>query len=90
MLANRKAGEILGYRDDELVDEKLQFLLPDWPGDDRAQDSANPDPGQVQLDLVARRKDGRHIPVQVRLTTTPAEQGPLVTVAIRDVTDLSG
>ncbi len=87
VLANRKVRETLGYGGDELVDEKLQLLLPDWPG--VSGNGANPDPGQWQLALEARHKDGRLITVEVRLSTTPAERGPLVTVAICGVTDRS-
>jgi PAS domain S-box-containing protein len=91
VLANPSAAALLGYRVDELVGLEIEALVPDavrsrHVGYRAAFDRApKARPMGRQTDLVARRKDGSEVVVEIALSPLMDHGHPLVVAAIRDV-----
>jgi PAS domain S-box-containing protein len=91
VLANPSACELLGYGADELVQLTVDALVPDAVRARHAQYRAdygkNPRarPMGTQMDLVARRRDGSEVMVEIALSPLPNSQPPLVVAAIRGI-----
>ncbi len=90
-LVNSHAASMLGYTPDELVGASVDTLLPEALRSrhlaHRASYQAAPitRPMGVGVDLVARRKDGSELPVEISLSPVPTADGQVIAV-IRDVT----
>jgi len=92
-LANGQASSLFGYAPGELVGARVEDLLPEslraaHPAHRQAY-AADP---RVRLmgaglELVARRKDGGELPVDISLSPLTGEDGPLVVAAVRDVSE---
>ena len=91
VLANQAAANLLGYAIDELVKLNVDALVP---GSIRPQHASyrhayghNPRPRPMgnQMDLVARRRDGSEVVVEIALSPLQNHGLPLVVAAIRDV-----
>lgn len=93
VLVNGQLEEMLGYRRSELEGRPVEILMPDrFVGMHvgyRAGFMANPArrPMGIARDLVARRKDGSELPVEISLAALQRDQGMLVSAAMRDLTD---
>ena len=97
VLANAPAERMLGYSPDELVGLNVDVLVPDAirprHADYRVGYATAPRtrPMGTQMDLVARRKDGSEVMVEIALSPlhapgSPVDQGlPLVVASIRDI-----
>ena len=91
LLANPSAQTLLGYAVAELVGMQVDVLVPDairprHSGYRAAFGHAPvPRPMGRQTDLVARRKDGTHVAVEIALSPLQDHGQPLVVAAIRDV-----
>lgn len=91
--ANKKAKEIFGYVDDELVGQPAEVLVPDGSKDihpsHRADYMKSPTerPMGAGRQLTAQRKDGTEFPADVALSSLETSDGLLVSAAIRDVTE---
>jgi two-component system, cell cycle sensor histidine kinase and response regulator CckA len=92
-LVNRQAESLFGYTREELVGQAVEVLVParvlaGHPAD-RARYMAHPTtrPMGARLDLAARRKDGTEFPVDISLSSFETNDGVLVSVAVRDITD---
>jgi PAS domain S-box-containing protein len=91
--ANREAEVLFGYTPPELIDHSLEMLVPRLGPDGTAQDGFRHVDGHVNRRLGAgkplegRRKDGSEFPVEVSLSAIDTDEGPLVSVAIRDASD---
>lgn len=90
-VANLQVERIFGYRQEELVGQLVDVLVPErfrhGHISQRKSYTTNPVPrpmGQGR-ELFARRKDGSEFPVEISLSTLPTEQGPLILSAIRDI-----
>jgi PAS domain S-box-containing protein len=89
--SNPSAAALLGYSEDELLGLDIDVLVPDsvrtrhatfreaYAGDPR------PRPMGTQMDLVAKRKDGTEVMVEIALSPLQEHGMPLVVAAIRDV-----
>ncbi|GAA3277459.1 PAS domain S-box protein [Dactylosporangium vinaceum] len=92
-LVNVQAERLFGYRRDELLGQTIEILVPDrargvHPGHRTGYFSnAKPRPMGAGMQLAARRKDGTEFPAEISLSALETEDGPMVTAAIRDVTD---
>jgi PAS domain S-box-containing protein len=93
VLVNAQAATMLGYTRDELVGASVETLLPEVLRSrhvgHRAIYQATPAtrPMGVGAHLVARRKDGTELPVEISLSPMSAPQGVLVIAVIRDVSE---
>jgi len=91
VLANPSAAALFGYAVDELVGLEVDQLVPDHV---RPQHAAYRDafareprarPMGKQTELVARRKDGTEVVVEIALSPLQDHGLPLVVAAIRDI-----
>jgi PAS domain S-box-containing protein len=91
VLANPAAASLLGYAVDELVGLAVEALVPDAI---RPRHAAYreayahrpvPRPMGTQMDLVAKRRDGSEVMVEIALSPLPDHEPPLVVAAIRGI-----
>ena len=92
VLVNSLAVTLFGWKREELLDQKVEMLVPErfrkvHPGD-RAGFFATPKPRAigVGLELYGLRKDGSEFPVEISLSPLETEEGLFFSSAIRDVT----
>jgi len=91
VLANRGAVELFGYSAEEIVGINVDTLVPDSA---RRQHASFRDayavaprarPMGTQMNLVARRKDGSEVMVEIALSPLRSRGYPLVVAAVRDI-----
>ena len=91
VLANSAAADLLGYPIDELTGLEVDALVPDAirprHGSYRAVYARNPRtrPMGTQMELVAKRRDGSEVMVEIALSPLQNHGLPLVVAAIRDI-----
>ena len=91
VLANPAAATLLGYSVDELVALEIDALVPDAVRPRHASYRAafgrepRARPMGTQIELVARRKDGSEVMVEIALSPLQDHGLPLVVAAIRDI-----
>jgi PAS domain S-box-containing protein len=91
-LVNAGVEQLFGYRREELIGQPVELLVPDGipaahPGL-RAEYvvDTQPRPLGAGIELAGRRRDGTTFPAAISLSAIDADQGTLITAAIRDVT----
>jgi PAS domain S-box-containing protein len=88
---NAQAEALFGYSRDELMGQSVELLVPErlrgMHAAHRHSYAGAPHVRRLdaRLDLVARRKDGSELPVDISLSPVRAPEGPLVIAAIRDI-----
>ncbi|RYZ08506.1 MAG: PAS domain S-box protein [Comamonadaceae bacterium] len=91
MLANPSAATLLGYAVEELVGLNVDVLVPDSIRPRHAAyreaygRSPRPRPMGTQMELVAKRKDGSEVMVEIALSPLQNHGLPFVVAAIRDI-----
>lgn len=91
VLANPSAAALLGYAVEELAGLNVDALVPDSIRPRHAAyreaygKSPRPRPMGMQMDLVAKRKDGSEVMVEIALSPLREPGAPLVVAAIRDI-----
>jgi PAS domain S-box-containing protein len=91
VLANPAASALLGYSIDELLDLTVEALVPEEirPRHAAYRDAYGHNPRQrpmgTQMELVARRRDGTHVMVEIALSPLQDLGLPYVVAAIRDI-----
>jgi hypothetical protein len=78
-LVNRRAEMLFGAEREDLLGADIQSLCPDLPLELNA--------GDGPVDVTAVRGGGSNFPAEVTLSTLDTDEGPLVSIAIRDVTE---
>src|SRR5690242_11027888 len=84
---------MFGYARHELSGQPIEILVPDALRDThitlRNQYIGEPSPRPMGMgrQLAARRKDGTELPVEISLGSLHADDGLVVTAAIRDITE---
>jgi PAS domain S-box-containing protein len=93
VLANNQVGPVLGYQRGELVGQQLDVLVPKRFREEfvsfRVGFLAAPTfrPMGVGMQLRAQHRDGHEIPVEVSVSPLETDEGLLISVAIRDITE---
>jgi PAS domain S-box-containing protein len=92
-LANPAAAQLLGYTVEELCGLNVDALVPDAARPRHAAYRADyarqprPRPMGMQMELVALRRDGTEVRVEIALSPLQSQGLPYVLAAIRDVGD---
>jgi PAS domain S-box-containing protein len=92
VFANPMAGEMFGYGEDELPGQRLDILLPkevrSIHGGHQAGYFLEPRVRRMGqgMDLAATRRDGTTFPVEISLSFTETQQGPLAIAFVNDIT----
>jgi diguanylate cyclase (GGDEF)-like protein/PAS domain S-box-containing protein len=90
---NHAVTHLLGYKDNELLGQKIEILVPDPFRNKhighRNQYARNPHTGVMgrRRDFKARHKDGHDIPVEITLGQSSTQEGPLTIAFMRDMTE---
>jgi len=91
VIANPAAAELLGYSDAEMVGLNVDALVPDGIRPRHASyreaygRKPMPRPMGTQMELVAKRKDGTEVMVEIALSPLQDHGLPLVVAAIRGI-----
>ena len=93
VVLNALTLSMFGYSRDELIGQAIEILIPSRFQLQHAQHRTQymSDPRRramgVGLELMGRRKDGTEFPVEVTLNSVGTNENPLVSAAIRDISD---
>jgi len=91
VLANPSAAELLGYSVDELIGMNVDALVPDSIRPRHASyreaysHAPRARPMGTQMELVAKRKDGTEVMVEIALSPLQSRGVPLVVAAVRGI-----
>jgi two-component system cell cycle sensor histidine kinase/response regulator CckA len=93
VLVNLQTETQFGYSREELLGKPIEILVPDrFRGKHRGHragymSSPGLRPMGASLDLYGLRKDGSEFPIEISLSPIQTDSGPLVSSAIRDITE---
>lgn len=93
VMLNPKALELFGFKDGELVNQKIEVLIPKRLTTkhvhhrDTYLESPHARGMGSSLDLFARRKDGSEFPVEVSLSPFQTSEGQFVVSFVIDITE---
>ena len=93
VLVNAAAEALFGYRREELVGERVEILLPERLRAGHLRDRERftakvlTRRAGIGLDVIARRKDGIELPVEIGLSRLETDAGVLISAAISDITE---
>jgi PAS domain S-box-containing protein len=80
-LVNSQAETLTGYPRDQLIDEDIRLIVPDWRVDSASWTRSS------ASEYRARRRNSVEFPVEISLRPLQTEEGLLIISAIRDVTE---
>ncbi|HEY1206315.1 MAG: PAS domain S-box protein [Bryobacteraceae bacterium] len=75
LVVNAAAEHLFGYSREELLERRIEELIPE----------PSSQPTEVPRKILARRKDGTEVPVEIGLSAVQTAQRGLVTCIVRDV-----
>ena len=90
---NDLAETLFGFARAEVVGRPLEILLPERLREAHHRhrsaylESPERRPLGIGMELVARRKDGSEVPVEISLSPIDTAEGPVILSAIRDITE---
>ncbi len=93
VMVNTEIENMFGYRRDELIEQSIEFLVPERVRAQHAQYreefSAENQPRRMdeRRNLLGRRRDGSEFPIEVGLNPMRMGQGPMVLAVIVDITE---
>jgi PAS domain S-box-containing protein len=80
-IVNSQAEILTGYSRDQMIDQDIRMVVPDWHVDSLSRRMSSPNERR------ARRKNATEFPVEISLRPLQTEDGLLVISAIRDITE---
>jgi len=92
-LVNSQTEKLFGYKRDEIIGKEIELLIPsrlegnppklikDFFVDSQTR------PMRTELSLFGQHKDGKKIPIEISLSPLEADEGLLVSVDIRDISE---
>lgn len=83
VLANNRLREVFGYEPREMVGEPISLMSPELVRESNQSWFRESTGRRVEV----RHRDGHSVPVEVSISPLRTDQGPLVSVAIRDVSE---
>lgn len=88
---NQGAEKIFGYATVEILGKPLSLLLPGGIGATQEQEgfsvtTTGASTGQLQTEVLGRRKDGSEFPAEVSISRFSQDDGDYSTVILRDIT----
>ena len=92
VIVNQQAEALFAYAREELLDHPVEMLLPAYPRDAHVHhrvgyvDDQRVRPMGMDRELLARRKDGAEINVEVSVSPLTTGEGLLI-IAVRDITE---
>lgn len=93
IFVNKQVETWFGYSKEELLGKEIEILIPDRYKEIHIEKrkkytlSPVPRPMGSGLNFVAKRKDGREIPVEISLSPTHTKEGTFVTSVLRDISE---
>jgi PAS domain S-box-containing protein len=93
VLVNAQTERLFGYPREELIGQPVEILVPE---DARVKHTAyrhtymgdpKPRPMGAGMEFTARRRDGTTFPAEISLSAIDADEGILITAAVRDVSE---
>ena len=90
---NNRMTDVFGYPGSELVGHRVDLLVPEGvresslAGFMRYLQSPNALPMGVSQQLEVLHRDGHHVPVEISISPLDTDEGLLVSVALRDITE---
>jgi PAS domain S-box-containing protein len=93
ILVNAQTEKLFGYVREELIGQSVEMLMPEGFRSQhvghRTQYATDPRPRAMGacLDLLARRKDGSNVSIDISLGSLMAGDEMLMTAAVRDITE---
>ena len=85
VFANSQTERLFGYSREALLGQSLGALVPTELRERRRDPTETPVTSSVEAD--AQRADGSSVPVEIKLRRIETDDGPLLTSALRDITD---
>ena len=86
-MANHQAERIFGWTHAELLAQSLEVLLPTFPQAGNSVMNGVFFATGEKPSLPGRRKDGTEFPLEMSLSPVQTEDGPLLAVALRDISE---
>jgi|GEM_PF-2313403 len=88
---NRTAEKIFGYSAREIVGQPLWLLIPPAAPEQHQQFFGELSDSELQFDFSGEvfgvRKDGKHVPLLLSVSTVEVDERPLATIIARDITE---
>lgn len=93
VMVNSQAERLFGRRREEMIGKPLEMLMPERFRRRHARrrrgctPHSEPRPMGIGMELLALRKDGREVPVEISLSHLPPGREPLIISSIRDISE---
>ena len=92
-LVNNQAKKLFGYKDEEMLGQKLELIVPERFRAAHAEKQPNyfknPKARSFggELDLYAKRKNGTEFPIEINITPIITKEGTVALASIIDITE---